>query len=108
MRSISTEDGDRDDEARPGAEIEEEEAGRGRADRMTRHGAQHERHAPGEPDQNCGAPAGVERPLVEEAQLALEVIERPAARDQEVVASAGRVVGRRCRRCAALREVLVR
>ena len=82
------EDPDRDEEARPGAEIEQERAACERADRMTRHGAEQQRHAPREADQERGAPAGVERPLVQQAEPLLERVERPAAGDQELVDSA--------------------
>ena len=79
------EDADRDEEARPGAEVEEERAAREWADRMARNGAQHERHAPGEPDQDRRAPTGVERPLVQQPEPLLQLVERPAVRDQELV-----------------------
>jgi hypothetical protein len=82
------ENADGDEEAGPGAEVEQEGAGRGRAERMPRDGAQHERQAPGEYDQERRAPARVERPLMQQPEPLLEVIKRPAARDQELVNSA--------------------
>ena len=53
------EDAHRDEEACPGAKVEEEGAGRDRADRLARDGAQHEQHAPGEPNQDDRTSASV-------------------------------------------------
>jgi hypothetical protein len=78
------EDAKRDEEARPGAEIEQERARRGRADRLTRDGAQHERHAPGDPDQDRRAPTGLERPLPKQPHAPLQIVERPAACDPKI------------------------
>ena len=76
---------DRDEEARPGAEIEQERPGRGGADRVPRKSAQHQRHAPGDADQERCAPAGVQRPFVQQTEALLQVIERSAVRDQEFI-----------------------
>ena len=75
----------RDEEARPGAEIEEERPRRGVADRVPREGTQHQRHAPRDADQERGAPTRVHCPFVQQTKALLQVVERSAVRDQEPV-----------------------
>ena len=90
------ENSDRDEEARPGAEIEQERPRRGGADRVPRKGAQHQRHAPRDADQERGAPARVQRPFVQQTKALLQVVEWSAVRDQEPVELACPVVRRVC------------
>jgi hypothetical protein len=78
------EDADRDEEARAGTEIEQERAACDRANCLSCQGAQQQRHAPGDPDQKGGAPAGTQCPLVQQPHALLKLIERSAARDQKL------------------------
>ena len=78
------EDADGDEEARPGAEVEQEGARRDRADRIARDGAQHERHTPGGPDENRRATAGVQRLLMQQPEPPLQILVGAATRDQEL------------------------
>ena len=75
---------DRDEEARPGAEVDEIGAPIGERERAARDEAQQKWNAPGERDEQRRAPAGKQSVLAQHAQSPLQFEERPAMRGEIV------------------------
>ena len=75
---------DRDEEARPGAEVDEIGAPIGERERASGDEAQHKWNAPGERDEQRRAPAGKQSVLAQHAEAPLQFEERPAMRGEIV------------------------
>ena len=76
------EEADGDEEARPGAEVEQKRVRVRRPEGVPRNEAQDERNAPGQRDEYRGATAGEQRVLAQHPEPPLQFEKRPAVRGQ--------------------------